>query len=68
MTLLLLRGRDRNPLTVELAAIVWFGILAHPFLVRLCEIRYLIPTFPLTLLAAAWALARIRTSLHPTKP
>lgn len=65
MALLLLRRRERGPVALLLAAIVWYGILAHPFLVRLCEVRYLIPTWPLTLLAAAWAVGRLWDRWRP---
>jgi hypothetical protein len=43
-----------------LAVLVIYGVLAHPFLMRVCEIRYLIPTYPLMLLAAVLVVAQLR--------
>lgn len=42
----------RDPVMLSLGLMVVAGVLLHPFAVRLCESRYLIPTFPLTIVAA----------------
>jgi hypothetical protein len=67
--------RRRTSATLRLLAVlVIYGVLAHPFLMRVCEIRYLIPTYPLMLLAAVLLIARLPGALsklrsaEPTGP
>jgi hypothetical protein len=48
---LLWRSR-REPALLQLGIMVVLGFLLHPFVVRLCEQRYLVPTFQLTIASA----------------
>ncbi|MBK7555989.1 MAG: hypothetical protein IPI55_15720 [Flavobacteriales bacterium] len=52
---LLLRER-RDLSMVLLSCTVLYGLLIHPMVMRLCEMRYLVPTFPLTIVVAVIAI------------
>ena len=52
MAIVRLVRRNGNAATWLLAVLVLYGILSHPFLMRVCEIRYLVPTYPVMLVAA----------------
>ncbi|MBL7962987.1 MAG: hypothetical protein JNM31_03995 [Flavobacteriales bacterium] len=47
--------RVRRAEAVLAAVVVLYGVVACPFIMRMAEIRYLVPIFPLMLLCAAWA-------------
>ena len=57
---LLLRFRSL-PEGAILGAMVIYGVLACPFIMRMAEIRYLIPVYPLAAMAAVWLLSEAVT-------
>ena len=62
--LLAMRVR-RDPVAAVLGIMVVYGVLACPWIMRMAEIRYLIPIFPLLITTSTWvawvALERLRS-------